>query len=103
MSPPGPASGASYAVAFQELEVLVRSLGEELARFRKRALSAEARLRQIETAGETGDLFSSDRVAALEAENRDLRERLEAAASRTRSLWERVKFLRQQTARSTDA
>jgi hypothetical protein len=80
----------------------VRSLGEELARFRKRALSAEARIRQVETAGETGDLFSGDRVASLEAENRELRQRLDAAASRTRALWERVKFLRQQTARAAD-
>jgi hypothetical protein len=91
------------ALAFEELEELVRSLGEELARFRKRAQTAEARLKSLETSGEPGDLFSSDKVASLEAENRELRERLEHAAGRTRSMLERVRFLRQQAANGSDA
>jgi hypothetical protein len=91
------------AVAFENLERLVRALGEELARFRKRALQAETRLKQLESAGTrggaggAGDLFTSDRVASLESENRELRERLDAAALRTRTMLDRVRFLRQQT------
>ena len=89
-------------VAFQELEQLVRSLGEELARFRKRAMQAEARVKSAATSGETGDLFTSDKIVALEAENRDLRERLEQAAGRMRSTLDRVTFLRQQSMNGSD-
>lgn len=96
MSSPVPANAA----AFQELEGLVRALGEELARFRKRALSAEARLKQIQESGDGVDLFTGDRMATMEAENRALRERVEAAASRTRAMVERVRFLRQQAEQS---
>lgn len=92
MSSPVPANAA----AFEELEVLVRALGEELARFRKRALSAEARLKQLQEADTGGDLFSADRLATVEAENRELRERVDEAAARTRTVLERVRFLRQQ-------
>ncbi len=35
-------------VAFRELEVLVRNLSEQLAQFRRRALSAEGRSRELE-------------------------------------------------------
>lgn len=87
-------------MAFEELEQLVRGLGEELARFRKRALSAESRLKQLESSGDTGDLFSGDRIATLESENRELKERLVRAVERTRVMLERVRFLRQQTAAS---
>lgn len=90
------------AVAFENLERMVRALGEELARFRKRALQAEARLKQIESSGDGPDLFSSDRLASLESENRDLRERLDAAAERTRTMLDRVKFLRQQSANGSE-
>jgi hypothetical protein len=91
------------AAAFRELEVLVRALGEELARFRKRAHSAESRLKQAQESGPGGDLFSGDRIATLEAENRDLRRRVDEAATRTRSMLDRVRFLRQQAARTTRA
>jgi hypothetical protein len=91
------------AAAFAELEQFVRALGEELARFRKRALQAEARLKRIETSGEPGDLFTGDRIAALESENRDLRARIEGATERTRVTLDRVRFLRQQTASGGDA
>jgi hypothetical protein len=90
------------AVAFENLEKLVRGLGEELARFRKRAMHAESRLKQIETRGADGDLFTGDRIASLESENRELRERLEHAADRTRAMLDRVRFLRQQTSNGSD-
>lgn len=87
------------AQAFQELEQLVRGLGEELARFRRRAMAAEAQLKQQQTAAETrgGEVYSADRLAVLEAENALLRERLTTAAERTTSMMERLRFLRQQT------
>jgi hypothetical protein len=48
-------------------------------------------------------LFSSDRIASLESENRDLRERIDAATQRTRTMLDRVRFLRQQTDNGSDA
>jgi hypothetical protein len=90
------------STAFLELDQLVRSLGEELATFRRRALSAEARLRELEeAAGPTGEPPAPSGEPArsaeeLERENRALRERLEAATERTRQMLERVRFLRQQ-------
>ena len=78
--------------AFQELESLVRHLGEELAAFRKRALVAESQLKDagqqptpVPVAPPNKDTGASD----LEIENRALRSRIAstrrkcAAASRT--------------------
>jgi hypothetical protein len=79
-----------------ELEALVRSLGEELAAFRKRALAAEARLKGIATKGGGGDAHAEERVAQLEAENSKLHQRVDAASARTRKMLDRVRFLRQQ-------
>jgi hypothetical protein len=84
------------AKAFKELEALVRNLGEELAMFRKRAQAAEARLKGIATKGGGGDVHAEERVAQLESENAKLRERVDAAAARTRKMLDRVRFLRQQ-------
>ena len=84
------------AKAFNELETLVRNLGEELATFRKRAQAAEARLKGIATKGGGGDVHAEERLAQLEAENARLRERVNAAAARTRKMLDRVRFLRQQ-------
>jgi hypothetical protein len=88
--------------ALEEVESLVRHLGDELAGFRKRALAAESRLRDVEAAGGTSpsDLEQlatlRDRVAELERDNAALRGRLGAAADRTRQMMDRVHFLRQQ-------
>ena len=84
------------AEAFNELEALVRNLGEELAMFRKRAQAAEARLKGIATKGGGGDVHAEERVAQLEVENAKLHERVNAAAARTRKMLDRVRFLRQQ-------
>ena len=86
------------AKAFKELEALVRNLGEELSTFRKRAQAAELRLKGIATKGGGGDVHAEERVAQLESENAKLRQRLDAAASRTRKMLDRVRFLRQQHA-----
>jgi hypothetical protein len=84
------------AKSFRDLEVLVRNLGEELSVFRKRAHAAEARLKGIATKGGGGDAHAEERVAQLEEENQRLKSRLAAAADRTRSMLDRVRFLRQQ-------
>jgi hypothetical protein len=87
-------------LAFRELEQLVRHLGDELAGFRRRALLAEARLRELE--GEAAPSKAQqkrelgDRLTQLEHENAILRGRLESATERTRQMLERVHFIRQQ-------
>jgi hypothetical protein len=86
----------SEVLAFRELSMLVRHLGDELASFRKRALTAESRVKAIEVAGSTNTEGLAERVASLEAENQDLRSRLDAARGRARHMLERVRFLRQQ-------
>jgi hypothetical protein len=86
-------------VAFRELEQLVRHLGDELAGFRRRALLAESRLRELESedaqpaANQRG---LAERVTQLEHDNAILRGRLDSATARTRQMLERVRFIRQQ-------
>ena len=86
--------------AFRELETLVRHLGDELAGFRRRALLAEARVRELEAQGtspvvqQQRDL--SDKVTQLEHENAALRGRLDAATARAKQMLDRVRFIRQQ-------
>ena len=90
------------AVAFGELELLVRNLGEELSIFRKRAHQAEARLKSLgSTPG--GDASAEERMSELEGENARLRARMEEAAERTRATLERVRFVRQQHAMGGEA
>jgi hypothetical protein len=85
---------------FRDLEQLVRHLGDELAGFRRRALLAESRLRELETEETPPDSSQqremSGRVTELEHENAVLRGRLESATERTRQMLERVRFIRQQ-------
>ena len=86
--------------AFNELEQLVRSLGEELAGFRRRALAAEGRLKTLDAASGPGDLFSHERLAAAEQENADLKRRLADATERTNQVAAQLRFLRQQHERA---
>lgn len=90
-----PARPSAAETALDDLEFLVRNVGEELAAFRKRAHAAEARLKNIGSSP-SGDASAEERVAALEAENARLRERLAQATDRTRAMLDRVRFLRQQ-------
>lgn len=87
--------------AFHELETLVRHLGGELAGFRRRALAAEARVKELEGRDADPSVRArrelADRCATLERENAALTERLEAASARTRQVLDRVRFIRQQT------
>ncbi|MFL5615835.1 MAG: hypothetical protein ACJ796_19385 [Gemmatimonadaceae bacterium] len=83
--------------AFRELESLVHTLGEQLAGYRRRALAAEERLHHIDsTADQPEPPRVRERIRALEQENATLRGRLDAARVRTRSVLDRVHFLRQQ-------
>jgi multidrug efflux pump subunit AcrA (membrane-fusion protein) len=88
--------------AFRELETLVRHLGDELAGFRRRALLAEARLRELEGSEAQPVVELSERCTQLEHENAALKGRLEAATARTRQMLDRVHFIRQQTQASSD-
>ncbi len=82
--------------AFKELESLVRHLGAELSGFRRRALQAEARLKEIDTAASSSKP-TPERLAALERENKDLARRLKSATERINGMLERVRFLREQS------
>ncbi|HEV8214638.1 MAG TPA: hypothetical protein VGP95_02355 [Gemmatimonadaceae bacterium] len=83
--------------AVQELDTLVRHLADELAAFRRRALTAESRLKEVEShEGGAMALDLSARVNQLEEENEKLRTRLDEAAAQTRQMLDRVRFLRQQ-------
>lgn len=93
--------------AFVELETLVRHLGDELAAFRRRALVAEARLRDLESTGDGEDrarrVDLRQRCSELERENAALTARVDIASERTRQMLERVRFIRQQTETSAGA
>ena len=77
-------------VAFQELEHLIQALADEMASWRRRAHEAEAKVKAVPASGGKAS------AAALEKENRELRERLESARVRTKQLLEKLRFLRQQ-------
>jgi hypothetical protein len=88
------------ALAFRELEQLVRHLGDELAGFRRRALVAEARVRELEQEGSKPGAREQrelgDHLTRLEHDNAVLRGRLESATARTKAMLDRVRFIRQQ-------
>lgn len=89
------ASPESHAVA--ELDLLVRHLADELAAFRRRALTAESKLKEVESQeGGSIALDLSSRVAMLERENERLQKRLDEATVRAKQMLDRVRFLRQQ-------
>jgi hypothetical protein len=104
-TPPGDEAAAAVA----ELRILVHRLSDEVAAFRRRAIAAEPRVRELEA--EAAQRAQADRARAsaadeaaadpevvvrLERENAELRERLGQAAERTRQLLDRARFLRQQ-------
>jgi hypothetical protein len=95
------------ARALDELEVILRAVGEELAAWRVRALKAEADVREGEGGGGGGggskpgparpDPELRNRLADLESENKTLRQRVEAARARAHDLLGRLAFLEEQT------
>lgn len=85
--------------AYRELEMLVRHLGEELAVFRRRAIAAEAQVKDAAQgsgakAGKSAAF--GERLTELEKENASLRARLERTEDRVGQMMDRVRFLRQQ-------
>lgn len=83
--------------ALRELSQLITLLGEEAAGWRKRALAAEARVKDLEASGSASPSSRSARGnAALERENTELKARLDTARDRVETLLERTRFLRQQ-------
>lgn len=79
--------------AFRELEALVRNLGEELAMFRRRALEAEAKLKEGPASRAKA---GSGAVSGQQSEVDILRTRLARAEERVKQMMDRVRFLRQQ-------
>lgn len=80
--------------AFRELAHLIGLLGEDMASWRRRAQTAEARVKELEASGPPAK--SSKSTAALDKENAELRARLKAARDRVQQLLDRAQFLRQQ-------
>ena len=97
--------------AYSELETLVRHLGEELATFRRRAIAAEAQLKDAGGghgqkggsggAGKSGAV--GEHASKLHEENEALAARLKSAEDRVRQMTDRVRFLRQQLQLDTTA
>lgn len=85
------------ARALDELEALVRAVAEELAASRARALRAEGERGPGGAAGGRLDPELRGRLAELEAENKGLRQRVEAARGRVNELLGRLTFLEEQT------
>ncbi len=86
--------------ALAELEQLFRHLGAEVAQWRRRSLKAEAELAQVRSKGvyEGPELTGvRQRVVDLEGENQQLRERIDAARERVRTLNARLAFLERGT------
>jgi hypothetical protein len=83
--------------ALKELEALVRNLGEELAVFRRRAIAAEAQLKESPAPkGRAAAPSARGAESELEIENETLKARLGRAEERVRQMMDRVRFLRQQ-------
>ena len=78
--------------------------GDELAGFRRRALVAESRVRELENVeakpGIRQQRELGERLNQLEHENAILRGRLESATARTKAMLDRVRFIRQQAQRA---
>ena len=86
--------------ALADLDQLFHHVAEELAGWRRRTLKAEAELQEARANG--GVLAgpelnqSRQRVIELEMENQALRQRIEGAKERLRTLASRLSFLEQQ-------
>jgi hypothetical protein len=76
--------------ALRELEDVLRHLAQELAAWRRRALTAEGR---IADQAREGDEEGAPRLQGLEEANRALEQRLGAARARLSELISRLDFL----------
>lgn len=82
--------------ALGELERVLGHVSEELAAWRRRALTAEAQRSELGAAHDA--VATRERILALEAENADLARRLDAARARLADLVSRLQFLEEQVA-----
>lgn len=96
MSNPAAPDSLNAGAALRELEQLVHTLGDELSSFRKRAQSAETRVKSLEASAQGGDLFGEQRLHVIEEENTAIRARTQHAIDRIRVLLAQLRFLRQQ-------
>jgi predicted nuclease with TOPRIM domain len=80
--------------ALLELEQVLRHLEGELANWRRRALTSEARAAELEAMSD--GTAAADRVRSLEEENGTLQQRLDAIRGRVHELLDRLSFLEQQ-------
>lgn len=87
--------------ALEDLEQLLRHLGEELATWRRRTLKAESELQEARSRGGVVAgpelLQARQRVVDLEVENQALRQRVDSARDRVRGLAARMAFLEQES------
>jgi FtsZ-binding cell division protein ZapB len=86
------------ARSLDELETLTRHLLDELAGWRRRCHKAESELQELSkrAGGKGGDSVATRRrLAELEAENQALRQRVDVARDRVKSLVGRLSFLEQ--------
>jgi len=81
--------------ALRELEDVLRHFTEELAGWRRRALSAEARVAEAARLAGGGD-GGLGRVEELEDVNRALEQRLGTARAQVLEILNRLRFLEQQ-------
>ncbi len=81
--------------ALRELEDVLRLLTEELAGWRRRALTAESRVAESARFAD-GDGAGVARIEALEEENRGLERRLVSARGQVQEILGRLRFLEQQ-------
>jgi hypothetical protein len=83
--------------ALEDLESLLRHLGDELAAWRRRSLRAEQELAAYKEKGGVmpapDSVQARQRLAELEQENLALRARLEGATERVQALVARLTFL----------
>jgi len=86
------------ARALEQLEAILRDVAEELSSWRARALKAESDTKTGGAGGRGGSTHAATtaRNPEMEAENRVLRQRVEAARTRVQGLLARLAFLEEQ-------
>lgn len=85
------------ARALEQLEAILRDVAEELSSWRTRALKAEGDPKAGRAASGVGGGGGGGRAPELDAENRALRQRVEAARTRVQGLLARLSFLEEQS------
>jgi predicted RNase H-like nuclease (RuvC/YqgF family) len=82
--------------ALEELREVLSALSNELAAWRRRALTAEAEQTQLQLDSDV--VANRERMVGLQSENAELKQRLEAAHDRVSELISRLRFLEEQVA-----